>query len=140
MINRNFSAKNDTFWITNFSRSDVTLYDLGITIKAQRSINLLDSKHYSFTRAQLETSAVSGYLFSKRDKISIRKVPPNEITKKSSKFAVTAEYPLERQIRSAVVPEEVVYEELNLDDSKYAEENAEFAEQDRVERWKNRND
>ena len=65
-----------TFWITNISNRNVSLSDLNITIKAKSSVNLLDSKHYSYKVEQLEKSLQSGSLYKKRDKLFKRVVPP----------------------------------------------------------------
>lgn len=65
-----------SFWITNYSKQNVTLSDLNITVRSYTSVNLLDQKHYKFTEDQLLKSKESGSLFIKRNKISIRSVTP----------------------------------------------------------------
>lgn len=59
------------WWIINISNMNVCLSDLGITVPAGRSWNLLDSKHFNFDLNDLEASKESGSLFKKRDKIKI---------------------------------------------------------------------
>src|ERR1019366_1500977 len=66
-------------WITNISNRNVSLSDLNISVPAGCSINLLDKKHYKFTEEQVNKSAENGSIFKKRDKIFVRKVPPQMI-------------------------------------------------------------
>lgn len=119
---------NEVFWITNISNRNVSLADLNITIKAFSSANLLDTKHYSLTREQLLKSATEGSIFKKRDKIFVRKVPPNQIMDQG--ILINRDSYLPFKERSLLVIKEDRYEELHVDDVKYAEENAELAEMD----------
>jgi hypothetical protein len=68
--------KDNSFWVVNISKMNVSLRDLNLTIKARASVNLMDSKHYNYTLEQLKKSVESGSIFNKRDKIKVRKVPP----------------------------------------------------------------
>jgi hypothetical protein len=118
---------SEVFWITNISNRNVSLADLNITIKSFSSINLLDNKHYSFTKEQLLKSAKDGSIFKKRDKIFVRKVPPHQHLESG---ILISDNTLPFKERSLLVINENKYEELNVDDVKYAEENAELAEMD----------
>lgn len=66
------------FWVVNVSDRNVCLGDLAITIPAHTSMNLLGKKP-QHTLAQLETSAANGSIFTKRDKIKVRNVPPQQV-------------------------------------------------------------
>lgn len=124
-----------TFWVTNTSPRNVTLADLAINIRAYSSVNLLDKKHYSFTLEQLLKSKESGSLFKKRDKISIRSVPPPE--KNDDSPAIQREAVMPSRTHSIYVIEEKEYDELKvseedqkIQDELYAKENADLAEID----------
>jgi hypothetical protein len=107
------------FWIKNISKTDVSLGDLALIVPHERNMNLLDSKHFSYTLEQLEKSAASGSLFRKRDKIKIRKVAPEIIVKPG---IYISNEPRGTIPRSLVVIEEKRYEELEISDEKFAEE------------------
>lgn len=116
-----------TFWLTNISNRNVSLTDLNLTVKAYSSVNLLDKKHYQYTPEQLVKSAESGSIFKKRNKLVVRKIAP-EILK--------ANVPLSRETfipsreRSMLVIKEENYEELNVSDEQFAQENADIVELD----------
>jgi hypothetical protein len=116
-----------TFWLTNISNRNVSLTDLNLTVKAYSSVNLLDKRHYQYTPEQLIKSAESGSLFKKRNKLVVRKIAP-EILK--------ANVPLSRETfipsreRSMLVIKEENYEELNVSDEQFAQENADIVELD----------
>lgn len=134
MINRFFGKKTpDTFWVTNISKRNVSLTDLNYDIPALSSVNLLDSRHHYFTRAQLEASATSGSLFKKSDKIKIRKVPPQKARPVLVPF--DRETVMEDRSRSAVKVEHIQYDELKISDDEFAKENADLAEQDRLGKY-----
>jgi hypothetical protein len=129
MVSKRMKKDNkDSFWITNISNRDVSLADLNLTVRAYTSVNLLDSKHYYFTRAQLEKSSESGSLFKKRTIIAVRKVPP-EIEKPHRITA--AEDSIKSKKRSNVEVIDIKYDELDIPDTVYADENSEIAEADR---------
>lgn len=118
----------DTFWITNFSNTNISLSDLALTVRAMSTVNLLDRKHYSYTREQLEKSAESGSLFKKKNKISVRKVAPDAID--TNKILFNRDNPLASRERSVLSIKEAHYEELHVSDDQYAAENAELADMD----------
>lgn len=117
----------DYFWATNVSNMNVSLSDLNLTIKSFSSVNLLDNKHYSFSKEQLIKSAENGSLFKKRNKIFIRKYSP-EINKENILFTNTSGVPSRE--KSIYIIKEEKYDELNLSDIDFAFENAELAEID----------
>lgn len=101
-----------TFWITNFSNRNVTLSDLYISVPAMSSVNLLDRKHYSFTEEQVRKSAESGSIFKKRDKIAVRKVPPQMIPR--AKIAIDPHAIIPSRTVSIYEIKQEHYEELNV--------------------------
>jgi hypothetical protein len=124
---------SDFFWVTNISKKIVSLTDLGICIYPMRSVNLLDNKHYSLTKEQLIASASSGSLLAKSKLLSVRKVPPPNTPKVRIPFQEDAIYPSKQ--RSAVEVEDIKYEELNISDDDYANENADLAEKDHLGKY-----
>lgn len=117
--------KKAAFWITNTSNRNVSLGDLNLTVKAYSSVNLLDDKHYHYNIEQLKLSALSGSLFKKKHLISIRKVPPVftriDIPIKTDSYIPSRE-------RSNVEIKEENYEELNISDEQFAEQNSDLIE------------
>ena len=118
---------NEFFWVTNISNMNVSLADLNVTIKARSSVNLLDKKHFYVSKEQLLKSFASGSLFKKRNKIFVRQVVP-EIENTSLLFNRNESFP--SRDRSILSIKEENYEELNLSDAEYADQNAELAEMD----------
>lgn len=121
-------SKNNTFWITNISSRNVSLADLNLTVKAFTSVNLLDNRHYYYTLEQLQKSAHDGSLAKKGKLIKIRKVEPEHIQVNVPFIQET--YIPSRQ-RSIYDIKEEKYEELNISDEEFANENAEIAELDK---------
>lgn len=117
------------FWITNFSDRNVSLSDLGITIPAGKTVNLLDTKHYSFTLSILEKSASSGSLFNKKHLVAVRKVPPTSIPLPSATIAVHRIIP---SLRSVVKHQEVNFDELKINDEEYASNQSDLADDDTI--------
>lgn len=119
----NYSAQKP-FWVTNISNRNVSLSDLGLTIPAGKTMNLLNTERYAFGITELIKSATSGSLFKKRDKIVVRKVPPTIEEKKIVEMDFNAAVPSRR--RSVVEPVEVYHEELEISDESFAEQAAEL--------------
>lgn len=117
-----------SFWLTNISDKNVSLADLNLTIKAFSSVNVLDMRHYSFTLEQLQESVAKGSVYKKRDKIVVRKVEPKNIVV-NIPFANETYIPTRQ--RSIYSIKEEKYDELNITDEAFANENAEIAEADR---------
>lgn len=112
-------SNNQEFWIVNISKRGVMLADLALSIPPGRSINLLDSKHFHYTLEQLITSAESGSIFAKQNKIKIRNVAP-QVAVKPGIYVVNE--PRNTKPRSLVEIVEKHYEELDISDEKFAEE------------------
>lgn len=118
----------EAFWVTNISNMNVSLLDLGLTVPAFSSINLLDSRHHKFTPAQLKKSAEAGSIFKKSNRIKVRVVAP----KGSVPGLIFREDDYMPSRTKSIVPVIVPhYEELNLSDESFANENYDLAELDR---------
>jgi len=122
------------FWITNISNKAISLADLGIHIFPMRSINLLDKNHYrDITEEQLTKSASSGSLFAKSKYVVVRKIAPGTPMKTYIPVQEDAVFPTRQ--RSAIEVEKITYDELNVSDEEYAEENADIAEESHLGNW-----
>jgi hypothetical protein len=117
-----------TFWVTNVSNMNVTLSDLALNIPAYRTVNLMDTKHYSYNLEQLHKSADSGSLFKKRNKIVVRKLAP-EVHKENRK-PIDRETAIPSRERSVLEIKDEKYEELQVGDEEFANENADLADMD----------
>lgn len=121
-----------TFWVTNVSNRNVTLTDLALNIKAFTTVNLLDSKHYSYTKEQLEKSLASGSLFLKRRMIRKRTVAPPVENKQQ--IPIVQEATIPGRERSVLDIKQEHYDELQVDVKedveKFAAENADLADLD----------
>ncbi len=120
----------EEFWITNITNTNVNLTDLGFTVKPWMTINILDSRHYYFTKEQILKSVESGSLYKRRDKIVVRKTPP--ILNKPHLVTVDENSITPNKSKSSIVVVEKNYEDLNfpelsIKDDDFAERNAEVA-------------
>lgn len=107
------------FWVKNVGKCNVSLRDLALTIKARSTVNLLDSKHYSYTLEQLQQSAESGSIFAKRHFIKVCKVPPQPVEKPQLVLASVVRDGIKKNLVEITAPR---YEELDDSDEKFAEE------------------
>jgi hypothetical protein len=123
-------TQNKEFWITNISNRNVSLADLNLTVKAFSSVNLLDSKHYHYSLEEIEVSVKSGSIYKKRDKIFVRAVAPEAISATQIAFKKDERFP-DRHLSLFEIKQEK-YEELDLSDEEFANENSDLAEQDRL--------
>lgn len=112
-----------TFWLTNFSKRNVSLADLNLTIKAFSSINLLDTRHYSYTLEQLLKSEAEGSIFKKQSLVKRRQIAPTVI-KMNVPFIKETFIPSRE--RSIFVIKEENYDELNVSDEDFAKDNADL--------------
>ncbi len=117
---------SDTFWVTNVSDRNVCLSDLALTIPARRSMNLLDSRNFSYTYEQLEASATEGSLFTKRDKIKLG-ITHRQIVDDNTIEISTQ--PIQTRKRSAVVIKEPEYQDWLYSDEEFADEMSEEIEE-----------
>ncbi|KKN18076.1 hypothetical protein LCGC14_0959350 [marine sediment metagenome] len=108
------------WWITNVSDMNVCLADLGITVPAGRSWNLLDKKHFQFKVEDLERSRAIGSINKKRDKIKTG-ITHQQIVKSSHELA---KQPIQTRKRSAVKITESKYDDGDwlFSDEEHAEE------------------
>ena len=111
---------NESFWVVNISKRDVSLRDLNLTIRARTSINLMDSKHYKYNLDQIKASVESGSIFRKSDKIKVRKIPPYIETSR----VLLSKKPLYNcdKLRSQIVYEEKQFEELMISEEQLADD------------------
>jgi hypothetical protein len=111
------------FWLTNFTKRNVSLADLNLTVKAFSSVNLLDKKHYDYTLEQLIKSATQGSIFKKNNMLAVRQVAP---------VVIKMNVPFDRETfipsreRSTFSIKEENYDELNVSDEEFAKENADL--------------
>jgi hypothetical protein len=120
--------KKEEFWVMNITNRNIMLSDLSLNIPAKRFYNLLDSKHFYYTKEQLEKSLKEGSLYKKSDKIKKCEAKPKFMAPARKKLS---EQPMQMRKRSAVKVTTPQYEELIISDEKYAEEMSElFAETD----------
>jgi hypothetical protein len=141
-------ANKEEFWITNLSKMNVSLADLNLTVRPFSSINLLDSKHYSYNIDELEKSAKSGSLYKKSKLVSVRNNAPKVIKtnmqvlrtfydKDSNTWSENGTFIPSRE-RSVLEITTINYEELSIDsiadkkaaDEKFAADNADLASLD----------
>ncbi len=115
-------VKEEEFWATNISNMNVSLRDLGLTIPSNKSCNLLNSKHYSFNKEQLELSAASGSLFAKRDKILVRQTAPETPITPGIQVSKLPRFIAKNLARTKIVVEDVVYPELCVSDEEMADD------------------
>lgn len=113
---------DNSFWITNVSDRNVSLADLNLTVQAFTSINLLDTKHHSYTREQLESSAKNGSLFKKRHLLKVRKSAP---VQQNADMLIDRDAIVPTRQRSVLDIKEKNYEELNITDEQFMEEMSE---------------
>lgn len=117
------------FWVTNFSKRDVALYDLRVTIKSNTSVDLL-SKGYPFTLEQLKKSAESGSLHAKKKYLNINEKEPEQIKPFQLETVVPdmTLYPGLKVPRSQVRVSIPHYDEFDLPDEAFADEFTETKE------------
>jgi hypothetical protein len=118
MVSKAYSR--NYFWVTNISDQNVSLTDLGLSIPARKTVNLLDKRHYSLNIDELEASEEKGSLFAKRKKVVVRVVAPTIERRQMLEIDYNASVPSRR--RSVVQIEEVHHEELELSDEAFAEQ------------------
>jgi len=118
-----------TFFVTNISDRNVSLCDLNLTIPARTTVNLLSRGHYHLTEEQLELSKSSGSLFKKRSLVKVRKIPPQQEI--ISKYTLGDEVHSPSRTKSIVESVQPQYEELNISDDMFAQENVDIVSAER---------
>lgn len=125
------------FWIINITNKVIIIGDLNLEIGPFKTLNLMDSKHFSYTYKMLEESKTNGSLYKKRNVIKIRTKP---LEKKSNNILINYHtYDKENKVWSfdtkGIMPSrkksiyeitQEKYEELNVSDEDFAETNAEI--------------
>lgn len=125
------------FWIINITNKVIIIGDLNLEIGPFKTLNLMDSKHFSYTYKMLEESKTNGSLYKKRNVIKIRTKP---LEKKSNNILINYHtYDKENKAWSfdtkGIMPSrkksiyeitQEKYEELNVSDEDFAETNAEI--------------
>src|SRR5271157_4982589 len=101
----------EEFWITNITDSYVSLGELNYYLAPRKSVNLLNKKHFNYTKEELEKSATSGTLKKRENKIKIRKVSPPPPLVLPGNY-LSQQPLLIAKLRSRVVLEDPHYEEL----------------------------
>jgi hypothetical protein len=115
-------VKKLEFWVSNISDKNVSLRDLGLTIKSRSNVNLLDDRHYNFTAEQLELSAAVGSLFAKSNLLKVRVCAPEILVQAGPQVSKMPRFIAQNTARTMITVEEKVFEELNLSDEKMADE------------------
>lgn len=119
-------TKENEFWVSNISDRNVCLSDLALTIPSRKNVNLLDSKHYSYQKEQLELSAASGSLYAKSKLLKVRQVAPEQLILPGPILSKMPRFIAQNTARTGIIVEEQVFEELNISgnsaDEKFADE------------------
>jgi len=107
--------KKRELWLTNICmKKDISIADLGVIVRAGKSINILDEKHYKISEEKIKKSLESGSLFSRRNFIKIRESAPMsfsnniEISNDSRKYI--------KPLRNAAKIESESYDDLDISD------------------------
>lgn len=118
-------------WVTNLTKRDIGIGDLGVEVKSMTTVDLLSPGHSYLTVSRIKKSMESGSLKRRKDQKSliIRFSKPELIERKIEVSKVT--FP--GKYRSSVKFEEKVYKELEVggsfdDDDKFAENMADIGE------------
>lgn len=114
--------KETEFWVSNISDRNVSLRDLGITLRSKSNVNLLDDKHWSFNLEQLQLSAESGSLKAKSNMLKVRISAPEVLIKSGPQLSTMPRFIAQNTARTKIVVEERVFEELNISDEQMANE------------------
>lgn len=132
--------QEEELWITNVNRfQDISIGDLGITIRRGNSLNLFAKKKnglslYNLTRKQIEDSIKSGSIFKKGNHIKIRLVAPSVFINRIE-VAKTFDTSSIRTTRKAPEIENPEFPDLDVDEGSaedFAAENAEMDASDRA--------
>lgn len=113
------------FWVTNVSKRNVTIADLGLSIPTRRSYNLLDSRHFNYTEEELIKSATEGSLWKKRHMVRMGIEPSQQ---PQDEGPVLSEQPIQVRKVSAVILEEPEYSDWLYSDEEFAHEMSEDPE------------
>lgn len=126
-------TNQDSLWVVNITKRNISVPDLGCHIPAMRNVDLLDKRNYLCTRQQVETSLATGDLSKRRDAIVVRAVPPTAVVAEWIPQDRAAIYPIRQ--RPATPIEKVHYDELELSDEQFAAEQSDSAQSDHEGKW-----
>jgi len=120
-------------WVTNFTKRDILIGDLGVRIPAKGTVDLLDPRHSYLSLERVTYSLEKGSLARRMDpkiqpkQIGVRHGPPQVLPKR---VISKSEVSFPNKDRSLVKIEEKSFPELELDamdEENFAEEMAESA-------------
>jgi len=111
------SMKN--IWITNVSKRDIHISDLGLVVKSYTSIKILNNPRLRLTPLQVLNSIKSGTIHKKRRYLVIGTNTPNQIVSQTKEISTQ---PMPDRSRSLKEIKEETYEELMLSDEDYMQE------------------
>lgn len=118
-------------WVTNVTKRDILVGDLGARIPSMKTVDLLDNRHSIYTVEKVKKSLESGSLARRlaAKQILVRQSQPETI---SNRTIEVSKITFPNKKRSTVKFEEKVFEELELeatpeDEEIFAEEMAESA-------------
>lgn len=114
--------KETEFWVSNISDRNVSLRDLGLTIKSRSNVNLLNDKHYNLTLEQLKLSAESGSLKAKSALLKCRINAPEVLILPGPQISTMPRFIAQNAARTKIIVEERVFEELSVSEEKFADE------------------
>lgn len=129
--------KEKELWLINTSVDrDVSVGDLRITVRRGARVNLL-SKHYQFTKEQIDASMQTGSIFKKRHVLAVREMLPKRgslnLIKEVAKPRMLK--PLRNPQQSTAAPyfRELDVEDdfMGMSDEQYAAEQADLESLDR---------
>lgn len=112
-------------WVTNITKRDILIGDLGARVPSMKTVDLLDNRHSIYTVEKVKKSLEAGSLKARLQakQILIRQSEPQPQVRVLESSKIT--FPNKK--RSTIKFEEKVFEELEIDDS--FEEEELFAEE-----------
>lgn len=126
--------KNYHCWVTNLTKTNLVIHDIGYTLRPYSTVDVLDYKHSYLTPEKVQKSIDDGDLRERAEKslIVIRQSAPEKVVEKTIEVC-KASFP--NKTRSVVEIEEKYYKELDFDDTfvsdeEFIENTLESAEED----------
>ncbi len=108
-------------WVTNMTKRDILIGDLGARIPSMKTVDLLDDWHSIYTLERVQKSLESGSLFARKKakQILVRQSAPGQKPPRTLDVS-NVSYP--NRARSTIKFEEKVFEELEIGGSREEEE------------------
>jgi hypothetical protein len=116
-------------WVSNITKRDIRLSDLGVCIRSKTTLDLLDCYHSYLSVKQVKNSITSGSL-GKRIKQKALFLRYSEPEAKMPRQVEISQVSFPERKRSLIVHKEPEFDELNFtldDEEQFAEETAESA-------------